>query len=72
MEKSDYRHARLLRACRQWERYRRAAEKGDELAPPHLPPCEVGFPIVSIADWYRHYLCSRSQPRHPGYRNGGG
>ena len=34
-EKSDHRHRRLLRARRERPRGRRAAEKRDELAPPH-------------------------------------
>jgi hypothetical protein len=33
-EKADHRH-RLLRACRERPSRRRAAEKADELAPPH-------------------------------------
>jgi hypothetical protein len=38
-KKSDYRHCRLLRARREWPRCcRGGAEKGNELAPPHLPP----------------------------------
>jgi hypothetical protein len=35
MEKSDYRHRRLLRACRERPRRSRAAKQRDELAPLH-------------------------------------
>jgi hypothetical protein len=42
-------HARLLCARRNRPN-RRAAEKGDEVAPPHLAPREVGFPILRMAD----------------------
>src|SRR5262245_48606463 len=36
VEKPDHRHRRLLRARRERPRRRRAAEKRDELAAPHL------------------------------------
>src|SRR5262245_4827589 len=35
VEKPDHRHRRLLRACGESPRNRRAAEQRDELAPPH-------------------------------------
>ncbi|MFL5001197.1 MAG: hypothetical protein ACJ8DY_12510 [Xanthobacteraceae bacterium] len=37
-KKSDHRHRRLLRACRERPRRCRAAEKGDELASQHVRP----------------------------------
>src|SRR5262245_62600233 len=34
-EKTNHRHRRLLRPCRQRPHYRRAAEERDEMPPPH-------------------------------------
>jgi hypothetical protein len=39
-EKSDHRHRRLLRPRRERPRSRHSTEKGDELAPLHVPPLE--------------------------------
>jgi hypothetical protein len=43
IEKPNHRHSRLLRARRQRPSGRRAAEKRDELAPPHVPPSVRGL-----------------------------
>jgi hypothetical protein len=37
-EKSDHRHRRLLRTCRERQEEGRAAEKRDELSPFHVAP----------------------------------
>jgi hypothetical protein len=36
MEKPDYRHARLLRMCREWPHRSSTANHFDEIAPSHL------------------------------------
>src|SRR6266446_8415170 len=75
-EKPDHRHRRLLRARRERPSGRDAAEKGDELSPPYVPPPTSGEGFLlakTIALWKEaragfHRICVRADfPRgvHP-------